>query len=164
MRLAFKRTKETMPAEIILFEPEIPPNTGNIMRLCANTGSRLNLIKPLGFDIDEKSLRRAGMDYRELCELNLFDNYESCLEYFKQRRIVPISTKGGASLFKFKFKQDDCLLFGPETRGLPSFILDGFSAEEVVRIPMLEGSRSMNLSNAASVVLYEQLRQFVFCE
>lgn len=144
---------------IVLFEPEIPPNTGNIMRLCANTGAQLHLIHPLGFSIDEKSLRRAGLDYIDESIVHHYDNYQDYLAQHGQQSLFAISTKGTQSYSDCDFKPGDSFMFGPETRGLPLAILDTFGRERILRIPMLPGSRSLNLSNAASVLLYEAWRQ-----
>jgi len=147
---------------ITLFEPEIPPNTGNIIRLCANTGSQLHLIKPLGFELEDKQLRRAGLDYTEWANIQVHDNYENYLKETKPSRIFACTTKGKISYSDVKFKDNDVLLFGPETRGLPSEILNAMPSENLIRIPMLSQSRSLNLSNAVAVILYEAWRQLGF--
>lgn len=144
---------------IVLFEPEIPPNTGNIIRLCANTGASLHLIEPLGFSLDNKALRRAGLDYREYAEIRSHSSFESFENAEQIERIFAISTKGKKSCFDIKFQPRDYLLFGPETRGLPAEILD---SHVTLRIPMLAHSRSLNLSNAVSVVVFEAWRQCGF--
>jgi tRNA (cytidine/uridine-2'-O-)-methyltransferase len=144
---------------IILFEPEIPPNTGNIIRLCANTGANLHLIHPLGFDMDEKSLRRAGLDYIDQSIVHHYDNYQAYFEKQGGDSLYAISTKGKQCYSDCNFNKDDSFIFGPETRGLPKCILD---TNKVIRIPMLENSRSLNLSNAASIIVYEALRQNKF--
>ena len=144
---------------LILYEPEIPPNTGNIIRLCANTGVKLHLIEPLGFDLNEKKLRRAGLDYREFAEIKTYASIEKCLEYLNNPRLFAFSTKGRISHDAPNYKINDAFLFGPETRGLPSSILLDKRVNQVIRIPMLKKSRSLNLSNSAAVVIYEAWRQ-----
>lgn len=144
---------------IILFEPEIPPNTGNIIRLCANTGARLHLIRPLGFRLDAKALRRAGLDYAELADVRLHQTFEDCLSALASPRWFAFTTRGTERYDRVIYQPGDALVFGPETRGLPSDVLEGCPAERRVRIPMLPGSRSMNLSNAVAVALFEAWRQ-----
>ncbi|MGV8838588.1 tRNA (uridine(34)/cytosine(34)/5-carboxymethylaminomethyluridine(34)-2'-O)-methyltransferase TrmL [Cellvibrio sp.] len=144
---------------IVLVEPEIPPNTGNIIRLAANTGCQLHLIEPLGFKLDEKSVNRAGMDYREIQELNLHKGWEAFLDKEKPTRIFALSTKGTRCHSDAQFQSGDYLLFGPETRGLPASIRESLPANQVLRIPMAANSRSMNLSNAVAVMVYEAWRQ-----
>lgn len=146
---------------VALYEPEIPPNTGNIIRLCANSQSQLHLIHPLGFSLDEKHLRRAGLDYHDLSRVTEYENYEKFSTRFTQR-IFAISTKGSRFYHEVNYQAGDCFLFGPETRGLPSSILNRFTPDSILRIPMQEGSRSLNLANAASVVIYEAWRQLGF--
>lgn len=148
--------------EIALYEPEIPPNTGNIMRLCANTGCRLHLIHPIGFDLDEKKLRRAGMDYRDMATIVEHDNYPKFLENIKGRKLFALTTKGTHNYAEAKYKPGDVLLFGPETRGLPDSVLDTLNMEQKLRLPMLADSRSLNLSNTVAIVTYEALRQQKF--
>lgn len=147
---------------IALFEPEIPPNTDNIIRLCANSNSQLHLIHPLGFSLDEKQLRRAGLDYRDLTHVHEYRNYADFLAKFSQHQIYACSTKGKNAYTQVQFLPEAVLLFGPETRGLPSEILQNLPAEQVIRIPMQVGSRSINLSNAVAIILYEALRQHHF--
>ncbi|MDH5191299.1 MAG: tRNA (uridine(34)/cytosine(34)/5-carboxymethylaminomethyluridine(34)-2'-O)-methyltransferase TrmL [Gammaproteobacteria bacterium] len=144
---------------IVLFEPEIPPNTGNIIRLCANTGMSLHLIEPLGFDLDDKRLRRAGLDYHEFAEVARYPDLDSFIRQVKPEKIYAVSTKGKTSYTDINFSEGDVLLFGPETRGLPTTILDSMPPGTVLRIPMLPDSRSMNLSNAVAVIVYEAWRQ-----
>ena len=144
---------------IVLFEPEIPPNTGNIIRLCANTGANLHLIHPLGFDMDEKSLRRAGLDYIDWSIVYHYENYQDYLLKHKNNSLYAISTRGKQNYSECNFTYGDSFIFGPETRGLPKNILDKFESNRVLRIPMLEDSRSLNLSNAASIIIYEAWRQ-----
>lgn len=145
--------------DIALYQPEIPPNTGNIMRLCANTGSRLHLIKPLGFDLSEKKLRRAGLDYRDQANIVVHESMDDLVRSVSPRRIVALTTRASHSLFNVRFRADDVLLFGPETRGLPTTLLEQLGSDCQVRIPMTKGSRSLNLSNSAAVCLYEAIRQ-----
>lgn len=147
---------------IVLYEPEIPPNTGNIIRLCANTGFMLHVIEPLGFELDDKKLRRAGLDYGEWKNIVVHSNWQQFLQYAKGQRILPISTKGKAFFHDWRFRVGDCVILGPETRGLPTSVLSSVPTEQVLRIPMRPESRSMNLSNAASVVAFEAWRQFGF--
>jgi tRNA (cytidine/uridine-2'-O-)-methyltransferase len=144
---------------LILFEPEIPPNTGNIIRLCANTGTRLHLVKPLGFEMDERRLRRAGLDYREFADVAVHDGLEDCLDVLRPRKLYACSTRGKTNYSTPEFVEGDAFLFGPETRGLPLEFLDSLPAEQCLRIPMRENIRSLNLSNAAAVVVYEAWRQ-----
>jgi len=147
---------------IVLYEPEIPPNTGNIMRLCANTGCKLHLVKPLGFDLDDKQLRRAGLDYREYADVSEWDNLGSLLDGFNRDRVFAITTKGSINHTEAEFEAGDILMFGPETRGLPDEVLGLMDHDRKLRIPMLPNSRSLNLSNAASIVVYEAWRQLGF--
>ncbi len=144
---------------IILFNPEIPPNTGNIMRLCSNTGSNLHLIKPLGFDLNSKNLKRAALDYSEISNLKVYDSLEDCFSENKFNNIFAITKFGKENLFSLEFEIDDAFLFGNETSGLPIEILNSFTANNKLRIPMKKQNRSLNLSNAASIVLYEAWRQ-----
>lgn len=144
---------------IVLFEPEIPPNTGNIIRLCANTGCQLHLIEPLGFALDDKRLRRAGLDYGEWRDIVTYADWQSFLDTTKPRKLWAVSTKGQTRHSDACFNTGDFLVFGPETRGLPTEILQSLPSEQVLRIPMQPDSRSMNLSNAASVLVYEAWRQ-----
>ena len=148
--------------DLILYQPEIPPNTGNIIRLCANTGINLHLIHPLGFLLGGKELKRAGLDYRSLvgiCEHSSFDDY---LKGASSKRIIALSTKGKKPYTEIRFEEGDALLFGPETRGLPKKVLEGGRCKEVARVPMKKNSRSLNLSNTVSVVVYEAMRQLGF--
>lgn len=147
---------------VALFEPEIPPNTGNIIRLCANTGAFLHLIHPLGFNPDDKQVKRAGLDYHEWARVHHHKNYEYFLNEVKPKRLFACSTHGHRFYTDVQYQKDDVLLFGPETRGLPKNILNNLSEDTVIRIPMLPNSRSLNLSNAAAVILYEALRQVGF--
>ena len=148
---------------IVLFEPEIPPNTGNIIRLCANTGCHLHLIEPLGFDLDEKKLRRAGLDYHEWASVKTYPDMTS-LKNSLSGDVYAISTRGHTCYSEASFKPGDIFVFGPETRGLPDSYLETHSAHSILRIPMLEHSRSLNLSNAVAVIVYEGLRQNGFAQ
>jgi len=144
---------------IILFQPQIPPNTGNIIRLCANTGAHLHLIEPLGFDLDDKHLRRAGLDYHEFVRVKQYKNLEEFIFSQKNPRIFACSTKGTTNYNQITFQRGDAFLFGPETRGLSAEILQQFTNDKILRIPMVPHSRSLNLSNAVAIVLYEAWRQ-----
>lgn len=144
---------------IALYEPEIPPNTGNIIRLCANTGAELHLIHPLGFVLEDKQLRRAGLDYHEWANVKEYENFPAFLQAMAGKRIFAIETPGKTHHSDVEYHPGDVLLFGPETRGLPQSVLDTIGAANVIRIPMLANSRSLNLSNSAAVVLYEAWRQ-----
>ncbi len=144
---------------IVLYEPEIPPNTGNIIRLCANTGAHLHLIHPLGFDMNEKSLRRAGLDYIDQSIVHHYDNYQDYIAQQASNLLYAVSTKGTITYSDCEFGCGDSFIFGPETRGLPKEVLQEFAPERVLRIPMLADSRSLNLANTAAIILYEALRQ-----
>ncbi len=148
--------------KVVLYEPEIPPNTGNIMRLCANTGCNLHLIKPLGFSLDDKLLRRAGLDYGDYADVRQWDNLGELLDQVDRDRVFAITTKGSVHHSNVAFKEGDVLLFGPETRGLPVEVLGLMDHDHQLRVPMLPNSRSLNLSNAAAVVVYEAWRQLDF--
>jgi len=148
--------------DIVLYQPEIPPNTGNIIRLCANTGFTLHLIEPIGFDLDDKKLRRAGLDYLEFQSLQVHKSWESYLEKVKPNNVYGLSTKGKNCFSSVQYKPGDCLLFGPETRGLPVDIRHSLGEDKVIRLPMQPDSRSLNLSNAVSIVTYEAWRQLGF--
>jgi tRNA (cytidine/uridine-2'-O-)-methyltransferase len=151
-----------MPVHVVLFQPEIPPNTGNIIRLCANTGARLHLIRPLGFRLDAKAVRRAGLDYHELAEVQEYPCLQACCEALGQPRWFAFTTRGTLRHDEAQYADGDALVFGPETRGLPDHVLERCPAERRLRIPMLEGARSLNLSNAVAVVVYEAWRQLGF--
>lgn len=146
---------------VVLFEPEIPPNTGNIIRLCANTGCKLHLIEPLGFVLDDKRLRRAGLDYGEWQSTKIHQNWANFLENEAPERLFGLSTKGSRFHHEVDYREGDYLVFGPETRGLPVDIRESMG-DNVIRIPMMPDSRSMNLSNAASVIVYEAWRHLNF--
>lgn len=147
---------------IVLFEPEIPPNTGNIIRLCANTGAQLHLVKPLGFSLEDKQLKRAGLDYHEYANLQVHENWQTCKLALAGKRMFALTTKGSTRHTDLSFQAGDVFVFGPETRGLPQEIRDEFLPEHRVRLPMLPDSRSLNLSNSAAILLYEAWRQIDF--
>lgn len=147
---------------IILYQPEIPPNTGNVIRLAANTGASLHLIEPLGFALDDARLRRAGLDYHEYATLRTWPDLPACLAALGQPRCFALTTRGHASPYQTQFASGDALLFGCETRGLPAEIRDGLAPERLLRLPMRPGSRSLNLSNAVAVVVFEAWRQLGF--
>jgi tRNA (cytidine/uridine-2'-O-)-methyltransferase len=147
---------------LILYEPEIPPNTGNIIRLCANTGVNLHLVEPLGFELDEPRLKRAGLDYREFATVETHKTLTDCLQSLGQPRVFALSTRGRTRHDAPNYKAGDALLFGPETRGLPQDVLESVPPEQRLRLPMKENSRSLNLSNSAAVVVYEAWRQLDF--
>jgi tRNA (cytidine/uridine-2'-O-)-methyltransferase len=144
---------------VVLFQPEIPPNTGNVIRLCANTGADLHLVRPLGFDLDDKKLRRAGLDYREYARINVHDDLDAFLAAVAPRRLFAVSTRGVTRYDRVAYADDDALLFGPETRGLPQAIIDALPPEQRLRVPMQPGNRSLNLSNAVAVIVFEAWRQ-----
>ena len=145
--------------EIVLYEPEIPPNTGNIIRLCANTGSRLHLIKPIGFDMSDKKLKRASLDYSEYVNLQVHESFKQFLEKFPITNVFSISTRGRLMINEARFTEKSILLFGPETRGLPQSLLDKMDRKKILKIPMVNESRSLNLSNAVAITIYEAWRQ-----
>ncbi|MCC6707055.1 MAG: tRNA (cytidine(34)-2'-O)-methyltransferase [Gammaproteobacteria bacterium] len=147
---------------IILYEPEIPPNSGNIIRLCANSGARLHFIEPLGFTLDDRQLRRAGLDYHEFAELRVHASLEACLASLGAVNLFAFTTKAATSLSDIRFPADSALLFGPESRGLPATVLATVPPARRVRIPMVAGSRSLNLSNAVSIALFEAWRQHAY--
>lgn len=147
---------------VVLYEPEIPPNTGNIVRLCVNLGADLHLIEPLGFSLDNKRLRRAGLDYAERACMQVWPNFESWQQKTAPARILAFSTRSATRYDRCRFGSDDALLFGPETRGLPQTLLDSLPTEHTLRIPMRPGNRSINLSNAVAIVAFEAWRQLQF--
>ena len=149
---------------VVLYQPEIPPNTGNIIRLCANTGCHLHLIEPLGFMFDDKRLRRAGLDYHEYAKVQRYTDLTAFVQSIQPIRLLAISTRGRQSYDQVAYQAGDALLFGPETRGLPQAVLDDLPAEQRVRIPMRVGQRSLNLSNCAAIMVYEAWRQLGFPE
>jgi len=144
---------------VILFQPEIPPNTGNIIRLCANSGCDLHLIEPIGFELDDKRLRRAGLDYHEYATLKRHGRLPGCLESLGQPRLFPLTTKGSHPFHEVAYQPGDAFLFGPESRGLPAEVLDSLPTEQRLRLPMRPGCRSLNLSNTVAVTVYEAWRQ-----
>jgi tRNA (cytidine/uridine-2'-O-)-methyltransferase len=145
--------------ELILYQPEIPPNTGNIIRVCANTGTSLHVVHPLGFELDDRRLRRAGLDYHEFTAITEHATLEACLAGFTDRRIFALSTRGRCSYADVNYRPGDVFLLGPETRGLPQEVLDGLPPDQQLRIPMRPDNRSLNLANAASILVYEAWRQ-----
>jgi len=147
---------------VILFQPEIPPNTGNIIRLCANTGARLHLIQPLGFALDDKQLRRAGLDYHEYTNLHVHPDLPACLLTLPGARLFAYTTKGARSYHEVHYQAGDAMLFGPETRGLPTDVLASLPPGQCLRVPMLPDNRSLNLSNTVAVVVFEGWRQCGF--
>lgn len=144
---------------IVLYEPEIPPNTGNIIRLCANTGNQLHLIEPLGFDLDDAKLKRAGLDYHEFAAVKTYDSLRTFLRRVQPVQVFGMSTHGTRSLYACEFRPGDAFLFGPETRGLPAAVREQLGSDKVLRIPLQPDNRSLNLSNAAAIVVYEAWRQ-----
>jgi tRNA (cytidine/uridine-2'-O-)-methyltransferase len=148
--------------DIVLFQPEIPPNTGNIIRLCVNTGCRLHLIEPIGFKMDNRSLRRAGLDYREFADVRKYRTWNQWLEAHESRGMVAFTTKGSATYDRFRFRPDAALVFGPETRGLPDEVLASFDPAHQLRLPMVTQERSLNLANTVAVAVYEAWRQTGF--
>ena len=147
---------------VVLFEPEIPPNTGNVIRLCANLGAHLHLVKPLGFRLDDKGLRRSGLDYHDLARVSVPADLDACLRSLGGSRIVAVETGGARCYADFEFAAGDALVFGPETRGLPADVRERIGADRTLFIPMRPDSRSLNLSNAVALVAYEAWRQLGF--
>ena len=147
---------------VILHCPEIPPNTGNVIRLCANTGCTLHLVRPLGFDLSEKSLQRAGMDYAEVAEVRVHDSLDECLGTLGQARVFAIETGSATNYAQVRFQAGDALLFGSESKGLPAQVLAGIGPERTLSIPMRPGNRSLNLNNSVALVVYEAWRQQQF--
>ncbi len=148
--------------DILLYQPEIPPNTGNVIRLCANTGARLHLIGPLGFDLEDRNLRRAGLDYHEYATVRVHESLEAALEATQPPRLFALSTRNSARYDTVRYAEGDAFLFGPETRGLPDEVLAGIPDGRRLRLPMRPGNRSLNLSNAVAVVAFEAWRQLGF--
>jgi tRNA (cytidine/uridine-2'-O-)-methyltransferase len=148
--------------DIVLYEPEIPPNTGNIIRLAANTGCRVHLVKPLGFRLSDRAARRAGLDYGGVEDARVHDDWAACRAYFEGRRMYAVSTRAEQSYASCAFAPEDAFVFGPETRGLPTTVLDSFPEQLRIRLPMQPDSRSLNLSNAVAVLVYEAWRQAGF--
>ncbi len=148
--------------DIVLYEPEIPPNTGNAVRLAVNTGARLHLVKPLGFSISHKQLERAGMDYREFADVTVHDDWPACVTHFAGRRLFAATTRATQRHDQPAYRENDVFVFGPESRGLPQALIDALPAEQRIRLPMCTAARSLNLSNAVAVVVYEAWRQLGF--
>ena len=144
---------------VVLYQPEIPPNTGNVMRLCANTGVRLHLIEPLGFTLEDRELRRAGLDYREWADVRTYKGLDAFLAAARPARLLAFSTHARRLYADITYEPDDALLFGPETRGLPQSLLDSLPEEHRLRLPLQPGNRSINLSNAVAVAVFEAWRQ-----
>ena len=147
---------------IVLVHPEIPPNTGNVIRLAANTGARLHLVEPLGFTMDDRQLRRAGLDYHEYAHVEVHKDWERCKTALGERRIFALSTRGTRNYASVEFRVGDAFVFGPETKGLEPDLLEAFAPEMRLRLPMLPGNRSVNLSNTVAVVVFEAWRQIGF--
>jgi tRNA (cytidine/uridine-2'-O-)-methyltransferase len=148
--------------DIVLVHPEIPPNAGNVIRLAANTGARLHLVEPLGFSMEDRQLRRAGLDYREYASVRVHASWHACMEALNGERLFALTTRAGKSVFDTRFQRGDAFVFGSETAGLPHDILSGFQPESRLRLPMLPGNRSLNLSNAVAVTVFEAWRQIGF--
>jgi len=148
--------------DIVLYEPEIAPNTGNVMRLAVNTGARLHLVRPLGFTLSDRTLARAGLDYAARTAMTVHDDWPACLGHFSGQRLLAVTTRGKLRYDTIQYLAGDVLLFGPETRGLPAAVLDGLPENRRLRLPMLAGNRSLNLSNAVAIVVYEAWRQCGF--
>ena len=149
---------------VILYQPEIPPNTGNVIRLCANTGSQLHLIRPLGFELDDRQLRRAGLDYHEYAALRVHETLAACLQELPAARLFAYTTKASTPYQAMSYRRGDALLFGPESRGLPQDVLQQLPPEQLLRLPMLPHSRSLNLSNTVAIAVFEAWRQCGFDE
>lgn len=148
--------------DIVLYEPEIAPNTGNALRLAANTGARLHLVRPLGFTLNDRTLARAGLDYGARAAITVHDDWTACLAHFSGQRLLAITTRGKLRYDTMRYAPGDVLLFGPETRGLPATVLDALPDTHCLRLPMRAGNRSLNLSNAVAIVVYEAWRQCGF--
>jgi tRNA (cytidine/uridine-2'-O-)-methyltransferase len=148
--------------DIVLVHPEIPPNAGNVIRLAANTGARLHLVEPLGFSMDDNQLKRAGLDYHEHASVRVHANWQACLRVLNHERLFALTTRASQSVFNAQFRENDAFVFGSETAGLPDEILDSFKAESRLRLPMRPGNRSLNLSNAVAVTVFEAWRQLGF--
>ncbi len=148
--------------KVVLYQPEIPPNTGNVIRLCANAGASLHLIEPLGFTLEDRQLRRAGMDYRELADVFVYCDYRAFAARHPEVRVFAFSTSGETRYTQARYRRNDALLFGAETRGLPQAVLQSVPASQRLRLPMRAGARSVNLSNAVAVAVYEAWRQLAF--
>ncbi|MFC7421489.1 tRNA (uridine(34)/cytosine(34)/5-carboxymethylaminomethyluridine(34)-2'-O)-methyltransferase TrmL [Iodobacter arcticus] len=147
---------------IVLFQPEIPPNTGNVIRLAANTGCSLHLVKPLGFELEDKRMRRAGLDYHEFSTMKIHESWTDCQAALAGQRLFAMTTKGSTRHDRIIYQQGDVFVFGPETRGLPEEIRDEFAADRRIRLPMMPDNRSLNLSNAVAITVFEAWRQMDF--
>ncbi len=147
---------------MVLYQPEIPPNTGNVIRLCANTGAHLHLIRPLGFALDDAKMRRAGLDYHEYAALSLHESFDDFVQKIAPKSIYALSTRGRCRHTEVQFEVDDAVIFGPETRGLPQSLLDALPPSNRIRLPMQAHNRSLNLSNSVAIVVYEAWRQMGF--
>ncbi len=145
--------------EVILFQPEIPPNTGNVVRLCANAGARLHLVEPLGFSMEDRQLRRAGLDYHEMASVTVHRDWPACRAALGERRVFAVSTRGSVAYDTVRYEPGDAFVFGAETRGLPGDVFAAFDPARTLRLPMRPGNRSLNLSNAVAVVVFEAWRQ-----
>jgi len=150
--------------DIVLYQPEIPPNAGNVIRLAANTGARLHLVEPLGFAMDDKQLKRAGLDYHEYASVRVHAGWASCLKELKSDRIFALTTSATNSVYGTRFRENDAFVFGSETAGLPRELLETFAPEMRLRLPMRPGNRSLNLSNAVAVTVFEAWRQLGFAQ
>lgn len=150
--------------DIVLYEPEIPPNTGNVMRLAVNTGTRLHLVKPLGFSVTHKQLERAGMDYREFAQVTIHDDWRACKTHFAGRRLFAVTTRGTMRYDTVAYRENDVFVFGPESRGLPQAVIDALPVPLRIRLPMRTTGRSLNLSNAVAIVVYEAWRQLQYVD
>lgn len=148
--------------DIVLYQPEIPPNTGNVIRLAANTGCRLHLVEPLGYSLDDKQLKRAGLDYHELTHMTVHRGWKECIAALAGRRMFAVTTRGDRNAFDVRYAKHDVFVFGQETAGLPESLLNEFPGEMQIRLPMRPGNRSLNLSNAVAVVAFEAWRQLGF--
>ena len=148
--------------DIVLVHPEIPPNAGNVIRLAANTGARLHLVEPLGFSMDDKQLKRAGLDYHEYASVRVHADWQRCIRVLDGRRLFALTTKAKRSVFDARFRENDAFVFGSETAGLPQAILDSINPDLQLRLPMRPGNRSLNLSNAVAVTVFEAWRQLGF--
>jgi tRNA (cytidine/uridine-2'-O-)-methyltransferase len=148
--------------DIVLYQPEIPPNTGNVIRLAANTGARLHLVEPLGFSMDDRQLKRAGLDYHEYASVRVHAGWQACLKDLNRNRLFALTTSATHSVYETRFRESDAFVFGSETAGLPPEILDTFNPDRRLRLPMRPGNRSLNLSNAVAVTVFEAWRQLGF--
>jgi len=149
--------------DIVLYRPEIPPNAGNVIRLAANTGARLHLVEPLGFTLEDRQLKRAGLDYHEMANVRVHRDWEACRAALAGKRLFAVSTRGAVNYAETRYGAGDAFVFGPETSGLPRSLLEEFAPERRLRLPMRAGNRSLNLSNAVAVVVFEAWRQLGFC-